>query len=325
MKSIILTFDYELFFGKESGTVENTLIIPTNLLLNLMDKYGLKGNFFVDWQMLYYLKEAHTERTDNDYKLVVNQLQDIVRRGHRIELHIHPHWVDAKYNGDGTWDFSDFRHYSLYSFSSIDVAKMFEEGTYFLNIIARNVVADYNIIAFRAGGWTVQPFEKLLLGFRNAGVKIDSSVAVGSYRESSYYKYDFRQVKTRNSSFYKFNNDVTVEDENGEFVEVPISTFHRGLVYKVLDKIFRMLFKKYASSITDGTHKRQDLPPAPKTHVAMVTMSTMNPLSVVLSIASQRSNLVTLIDHPKDYSHSVKLCLWFISKFCKSKTYKDLI
>ena len=43
-KKILLSFDYELFFGIRSGTVYNTLIVPTNKLLDFMDLYNLKGN-----------------------------------------------------------------------------------------------------------------------------------------------------------------------------------------------------------------------------------------------------------------------------------------
>ena len=32
-KKIILSYDYELFFGDKSGTVKKTLIEPTNLIL----------------------------------------------------------------------------------------------------------------------------------------------------------------------------------------------------------------------------------------------------------------------------------------------------
>lgn len=126
-KEIILSYDYELFFGDRSGTVLRSLIEPTNLLLDAMDSVSFKGNFFVDWQMLKYLKEANTERTLADHQLIIDQLKDMVYRGHRIELHIHPHWVDAKYNGDGTWDFSEFRHYSLNSFSEKEIVDMFVE------------------------------------------------------------------------------------------------------------------------------------------------------------------------------------------------------
>ena len=136
-KKIILSYDYELFFGDRSGTVLRSLIEPTNLLLDAMDSVSFKGNFFVDWQMLKYLKEANTERTLADHQLIIDQLKDMVYRGHRIELHIHPHWVDAKYNGDGTWDFSEFRHYSLNSFSEKEIVDMFVEGTNLLTNIAR--------------------------------------------------------------------------------------------------------------------------------------------------------------------------------------------
>lgn len=67
-KKIILSFDYELFFGDKSGTVQKTLIEPTNALLDTMDKAGLKGTFFVDVMMLKYLKQVGAERTDSDYK-----------------------------------------------------------------------------------------------------------------------------------------------------------------------------------------------------------------------------------------------------------------
>ena len=120
-KKIILSYDYELFFGDKSGTVIKSIIEPTNALLDAMDSVDAKGNFFVDWMMIKCIKEANTELTDIDYGLLVGQLHDMLRRGHRIELHIHPHWVDAKYKGDGTWDFSNFQHYSLNSFSEAEI------------------------------------------------------------------------------------------------------------------------------------------------------------------------------------------------------------
>ena len=157
-KKIILSYDYELFFGDKSGTVLKSIIQPTYKLLDAIESVGLKGSFFVDWQMLKNLKEANTERTLSDLRMIVDQIHDIIRRGHRIELHMHPHWVNAKYNGDGTWDFSDFSHYMLSTFSVEDITSMFVEGCNLLNSIAREVEPAYSIVAFRAGGWAVQPF-----------------------------------------------------------------------------------------------------------------------------------------------------------------------
>ena len=74
-------------------------------MLNVLDEVGAQATFFVDYLMLKFLEKENCKRTLADLKAIEEQLMDIVRRGHRIELHIHSHWIDAKYNGDGTWDF----------------------------------------------------------------------------------------------------------------------------------------------------------------------------------------------------------------------------
>ena len=60
MRTIILSYDYEIFFGDKSGTIEKTLIVPTNFLLNKMDELEIKGNFFIDYLMLKYLRKVYT-------------------------------------------------------------------------------------------------------------------------------------------------------------------------------------------------------------------------------------------------------------------------
>lgn len=117
-KKIILSFDYELFFGYKSGTVRKSLIEPTAKMLKAMEKVGAKATYFVDYLMIKYLEKANDKICNSDLKLIKEQLHDILRKGHRIELHIHPHWVDAIYNGDGTWNFDNFSHYMLTSFQS---------------------------------------------------------------------------------------------------------------------------------------------------------------------------------------------------------------
>lgn len=323
-KKIIFSFDYELFFGYKSGTVRKSLIEPTYLLLDGMDKYGFKGNFFVDWQMLKYLKLQSTDRTISDYNLIVSQLQDIVRRGHRIELHIHPHWVNAKYNNDGTWDFSDYSHYSLNSFSQEEIMQMFVEGKDMLTEIARSVDPHYDICAFRAGGWAVQPFEKLKKAYQAVGLKIDSSVAYGAYYKCKYSFYDFRKEFLKKVDAYRFDDDVLISKYNGEFLEVPISVYKRSIWLEIIDKIYRMYSKK-SYPITDGTHKRDDLPPAEKNKYSMVSMSRISPLTAFISTLICGHRVITLIDHPKDYSPSVQQCFRLFSKKYTSLTYKEFV
>lgn len=323
-KKVILSYDYELFFGDRSGTVQKSLIEPTNQLLDAMDSVGFKGNFFIDWQMLKYLSLEEDERCKRDHAAIVNQLKDMVRRGHRIELHIHPHWVDAKYNGDGTWNFDEFRHYSLNSFTKDEITEMFVEGTNLLESIAREVEPDYKIIAFRAGGWAVQPFEMLKEGFIKAGIKIDSSVAIGAYGKNQYSYFDFRDVNSTRPYFYKFSNDVTSENLNGNFLEVPISTYRRNILNRIFDRIFRM-FVSSSKVIADGTHMRNDLREHIKPLRSMVTLSRISHFSSILSVISQRAPIITIIDHPKDYTRSASTNIKFLSILYRTTKYIDLL
>ena len=332
-KQVILSFDYELFFGDQSGTVVNTLIRPTNQLLDIMEDCGFRGNFFVDWQMLKYLKGATTKRTDEDLELIINQLKDIVRRGHRIELHIHPHWVDAKYNGDGTWDFSEFRHYSLNSFNEDEIIQMFKEGTQLLNSIAREIVPNYKICAFRAGGWAVQPFDKLKKAFIESGIIIDSSTSIGCYNFYSDSYYDFRKMPDK--SLFHFENDVCVEDVKGKFIEVPITSFHRNLLLVLIDRIYGSKFH-YFDKMTDGTHSRKSsncsnqhkksfIDKIKGNHKLMFSFSMQSPITIKCALSTYRHlDICCYIDHPKDFSKATEKGIRVLKNRCESVNYIQL-
>ena len=199
-----------MFFGIKSGTVQKTLIVPTNLLLDCLDSVGAKGNFFIDYLMFERLEQLEDDRAKSDLNLIKEQVKDMVRRGHRIELHLHPHWIDAKYNGDGTWDYSDFTHYSLYSLSDQERSRMFREGTNYLTNLAREVDPEYKICAFRAGGWTIQPFCLLKDCFKDNGIVIDSSVMHGISQDNRFSNFDFQSAPDKD--LYRFTNDVNKED-----------------------------------------------------------------------------------------------------------------
>ena len=50
-KRLILSFDYELFLGNRSGTLNKGLVEPTKKLLGLLKEAGFKGIFFVDTEI----------------------------------------------------------------------------------------------------------------------------------------------------------------------------------------------------------------------------------------------------------------------------------
>lgn len=329
MKKIIISYDYELFFGDKSGTITKSLIEPTKLILDYMDLIGAKGNFFIDYLMFERLESQDDERSNSDLMQIREQVKDIVRRGHRIELHLHPHWIDAKYNGDGTWDFSSFEHYSLYSLDNLQCARMFKAGTEYLNKIAREVDPDYSICAFRAGGWTIQPFVLIKDFFKGNGIRVDSSVMYGAFQEHKFSKYDFRGAP--NKAYYCFSDDVCVESENGEFWEIPISTYKLNFFNLLLQGLSNRLH--LTRRLTDGTHSRAEeaktVKPGIKERFRIgyqsFSFSQVNPLNIVFSSYKNKSELFCYIDHPKDYSKLTLINIKMACKFGSTITYKEFI
>ena len=333
-KTVILSYDYELFFGERSGTVLKSLIEPTYKIMDAMESVGFRGNFFIDVLMIKYLRRNKDERSVSDLKLIEDQIRDMVRRGHRIELHLHPHWVDASYNGDGTWDFSDFHHYSLSSFSESEIISMFVEGTQYLNSIGSEITPDYKVCAFRAGGWAVQPFMILKKAFSTTDIIIDSSSARGIFANNPDSSYDFRQMP--DNELYRFEDDVCIEKQDGNYIEVSISTMHRWIGDLILNKLWR-IFSNRLTNYTDGTHDRNDianytnskwntfLKKIKTNYRDMCAFSLYNPITVFVHLLLDRKKIFCYIDHPKDYTKATEDGIKAISLISRHLMYVDII
>lgn len=218
--NIYITLDYELFFGIESGSVDNCIITPTNELLKIIDPYNIKLVFFVDVGYLIKLNEYKLTfpELDSDYIKITNHIKYLSSNGHSVELHIHPHWENSFYNGE-KWVF-DTSKYKLTDFSKPEAHDIVLKYSCFLEGITGSAP-----LAFRAGGWSAQPFSHIMEALKEANISIDSTVFANGFHVSNNQFYDFRNVsqyKTR----YSFSNDLTIEDCKGYFTEYPISS-HR--------------------------------------------------------------------------------------------------
>ena len=304
-KRLVLSYDYELFFGDNPGTVQKSLLEPTAMLMDAMEYAGAKATFFVDYLMLKYMM-AENDETRKEAQHIINQLKEMVKRGHRIELHLHPHWVDAKYI-NGKWDFSDFSHYCLNSFSKEEITQMFVEGTSFLECIAREVAPSYKIIAFRAGGWAILPFALMKEGFEKAGIKVDSSVMQGCKIYANDMELDFSNAPKE--SIYRFEDDVLQVNPNGQFVEAQICSFRFSILTSLLAIHYAKKYPAHFKCLTDGSHKRKNEKPLPRPHLSKWQIMHRRQVfglgglpSFLLNYEIRRSNAsyLVIISHPKD-------------------------
>jgi hypothetical protein len=213
---ILLTFDYELFFGSDTGTVQRCMIEPTRRLLEIFRRHNCRVTFFVDAGCVLNLSRVaeHDEQAREDYDQIVLQLNEIAKEGHDIQLHVHPQWEDAVYE-NGKWNIPAER-FRLHDFSSSERVEICNRYAEALRPFAKNTI---NV--FRAGGWCLQPFDEIKESLESTGIKVDSSVFSGGYNSSSKLYYDYRRAPQK--SCYRFSSDPLHEESDGQFLEMPIS------------------------------------------------------------------------------------------------------
>ncbi len=253
---IFITLDYELYFGERTGGASDCLIEPTMEFIRLAEKHGVGLTFFVDTGYLLKLDEyaKNFPALQNDLFRVTNQLEEVRKAGHSVQLHIHPSWADCYYDGD-RWIVDNSR-FSLFDFPDDEISE----------IVTRNrerlasVVGD-NVFAHRAGGWCLQPFDRLMEPLRNNGLWLDSSVYPGGLRHSKTHSYDFINAPDM-KSHWKFGNDPLVEKNDGYFTEVPISSIPLSPFFYYRYALAQRFKKEEFSSFGKGTttkHSRSDL------------------------------------------------------------------
>lgn len=215
---VYFTWDYELYFGRPTGSAENCMIKPSQQLLGMVKKYALPMTFFVDCGYLLRLREQQHKYAAlrHEYEAVCRQIDDIVRSGSEVQLHIHPHWEDSFYNGR-EW-VMHVNRYKLADFSKEEAASIITSYTTLLREISGQPVN-----AYRAGGWCMQPFSHIAEALHQNGIRIDSSVFKGGYFQSDLYAYDFRNCPS--AELWRFNEDPCVKEANGRFLELPISNY----------------------------------------------------------------------------------------------------
>lgn len=240
-KDILITFDYELFLGARSGTVDNCMIRPTAKLIALLEKQRItKALFFVDTIYLMRLAERSEKEAREDYAKIRTQLSLLLKKGHLIFPHIHPHWLDANYDSHSNqWELKNIDKYRFHHIDEKTRDELFEFSISFIKGIQEEAQVVYNIDGYRAGGWCLQPFSDFLPFFKKYGIRYDFSVLKNfkNFSPVVYYNY----TKMPRKAIYRFDECVETEEENGPFKEYSISYI------EIKHKLLHRLYSKYLS------------------------------------------------------------------------------
>lgn len=242
MLKIILSFDYEIFFGKNYYSAEDTLFEPTEEIMRILINNGVKGTFFADICSVF----AHQKEKQFGYaKRLEQQLLQLNKNGQDIQLHIHPHWLKSHIENE-QWVFNE-KCYRIHSFGfeGENSAQSIINNTHkYLENLLQHQDKNYKCVAFRAGGFCIQPYEELFAALANEGIVIDSSVAMEQKLVSNVHKYDFSGMSAELNWIWRD------KDTGNTILEIPIGAVKNNLVLRIL---FPHVFSQIESRMVKGT------------------------------------------------------------------------
>ena len=318
-KNLLFTFDYELFLGEKSGSVQKCMIEPTEKLISIFDSFNFKhAVFFVDTTYLIRLKEEAkiSLMAKEDFDRIIKQLQELIQKEHSIFPHIHPHWLDAEYDkGKNTWKLSNITNYRFHSISESQRETLFNASIALLKEIIDPVNPGYNLDGYRAGGWCIQPLSDFYPAFKKHKIKYDFSVLPGIKNLSTAQYYDFENAPVKRK--YNFEEDVTIENKAGSFTEVAISVINISPFYRFLNKLLlKYLWKTGNRSIGDGSGvvATKENPERPThTNKEMVSLELLTLIKLPLyKNYFKNEEVMHFISHPKMLSQHN---FYFFKKF----------
>jgi hypothetical protein len=196
MATVLYSTDYELFLGANFVPERKVLIEPTERLLSAYEALGAPLTLFADVASIW----RHRELQRDDFpRLAESQMQEAIRRGHDVQTHLHPHWLFASPDG-GAWSFPPAKY--LLGNIAADAEDCYRLSRdlllrckRYLESLLQQVDANYRCIAYRAGGYGVQPNDRAIFSaLTDAGFLIDSSIVPGMRLLSKVHEIDFRGV-----------------------------------------------------------------------------------------------------------------------------------
>lgn len=152
---ILLCDDTEVR-GNGNGSVEDLIYIPVSRYVASLSKTHMRATFFVD--MAHYIYLVENEKGSDDLQFFQETINLLFRTGMDVQLHLHPQWLPRIYNPleriDSRWNIG--------MLTSAEISFLVSKGKQILEDIGRSYDENYQVHAFKAGSWGLEPMSKVL-------------------------------------------------------------------------------------------------------------------------------------------------------------------
>ncbi|HMC82683.1 MAG TPA: methyltransferase domain-containing protein, partial [Candidatus Polarisedimenticolia bacterium] len=246
-QDLILSVDYETWQPIPEGKRidwKETVLRPAEKLMLSAERFGARVTFFVEMGEILWLR-----RNDPAVAIALeDQIRDARRRGHDVQLHLHPEWLPESSprhdpaTGRWSWDEGKNRIHSLEE-PPDGVLRRLKEG---LEGILRPVDPGYRVRVFRAGKYRIQPHTPVFEALTACGIPAESSVWHGGY--SFEHRFDFRGACSTLNPYFPSPSDVNLPAPPAEesVLEFPILS-REGLRFSLDGSTVEALLERFDS------------------------------------------------------------------------------
>ena len=246
-RQVVISVDYEIF-GNGTGDVRQHVVDPTARMARMCEKHGVPLTVFFEVEeylaFVKYADELQRSLGCDPARLIRKQLTDLVRRGHDVQLHLHPQWFGARFENGG-WRLRP-------EMETVDgLFESQEEVTRYIGerkAVIETMTGGRKVRAYRAGAFNAQPGQKLLGALAANGIVIDSSVVKGLHRRNQHVCFDYRNAPV-GKTMWRVRNDVATEDRSGAVWEIPIHAVPGRRFHQIT---WRRLKAKFSKNVPQG-------------------------------------------------------------------------
>jgi hypothetical protein len=236
---LALVDDWEVR-GNGSGDPRVLQFAPMQRLTEVYRKFGIRGSF--NAEVMQQLTYRSFQGRFPELKVLADEWEEVLtdsfRQGHDIQLHLHPQWVGAKYEGHGNWNLRG--DWSIINYPSQQIRALLLSGKEFLETLLRKVDPAYSCVSFRAGSWCAAPSDSLLPILAELGFVFDMSIVAGICYDTPQVKLDYTQCEEPFFPYYPEMGDARrVSRTSQEIVCIPTHSFQgarMGLLQRDLRK-----------------------------------------------------------------------------------------
>lgn len=247
MLYINISFDYELFFGTNYGSNREVLFEPTERIANILSEEETYATFFADVCSVAQHRKYEIANYCDTFETQIKHLRD---EGNDIQLHIHPHWLRSVYDGS-KWVF-DNTSFGLDSYAEeeneLSIKNILGKSIDYLNNLLSEGDNKYRCVAYRAGGYCLNPYSELISLLHSKGILIDSSVAM--FQKSTVgaaQKYNYMQLPDSLNYYLvpgiPLEKSTLIATPNALF-EVPVGYYKKSILIRLFWGKNRITFER---------------------------------------------------------------------------------